>query len=548
MTESSKHIQDPVRLSESMLWELQRNYFDTMGIDAWENDIPFYITNNAFIGHQYAYLVYQYMLDWQNLHGANQTIDVLELGCGVGRFCFYFIRALKSLLKEKPLNVNFRYILTDVTEKNVKFCEDNLCFEEFINEGILDFAVFDAELDESIHLRHLDKPYTSINDGPLVVIANYIFDCLKHDSLQIKESKYYDILHGINSRFSGFDTKAVKYINELKFPTEDVEITLENYYEETKIVDILKNYLEQCGDDECFINVPTACFAFMRNIKKLTNNRFLLLLGDKGVTTFQHQLQLPSRYRMTYEGCMTMLTNFYIIGDYARALGGDCLVSQKSRAFQVCLYTGGSKVSDLPNLELAYKQFTDVLGPQEYATLYDQTVQNAYRFTGVAISAFLKFSRWDPDAYAIVHDRLVEVYPVMLVHEKIEIKEDLRRVEENVYRLALGYDVNNLLGLFYLSQEQEDRALDLYHRAIETYGDHPSPNINAGLIYEKRKEKEKAIKHFKVACEKEPNNKFARYKLDLLLGRKYPIIFRPILRMFAVTGLLAGLVYLAFMR
>ena len=55
---NSKYIQEPVRLSESKLWDIQKQYFDTMGINAWEEDVPFYFTNNTFIGYQYAYLIH----------------------------------------------------------------------------------------------------------------------------------------------------------------------------------------------------------------------------------------------------------------------------------------------------------------------------------------------------------------------------------------------------------------------------------------------------------------------------------------------------------
>ena len=50
MTESAPQaraciLQPPVRLSESLLWQLQRNYYDQAGPDAWESAIvPHFIT------------------------------------------------------------------------------------------------------------------------------------------------------------------------------------------------------------------------------------------------------------------------------------------------------------------------------------------------------------------------------------------------------------------------------------------------------------------------------------------------------------------------
>jgi hypothetical protein len=48
-------IEQDQRLSHSMLWELQREFFARQGVEAWrQGAVPHYITSNPFIASAYA--------------------------------------------------------------------------------------------------------------------------------------------------------------------------------------------------------------------------------------------------------------------------------------------------------------------------------------------------------------------------------------------------------------------------------------------------------------------------------------------------------------
>lgn len=42
-------IEEKIRFSQSMMWKDQKKYYDSKGIEAWNEDVPFYITSNPFI-------------------------------------------------------------------------------------------------------------------------------------------------------------------------------------------------------------------------------------------------------------------------------------------------------------------------------------------------------------------------------------------------------------------------------------------------------------------------------------------------------------------
>lgn len=106
---------------------------------------------------------------------------IVELGGGHGRFAFLLLKKLLRLREFFPqvdvccfghtltldrcclcaacvLPVQsqrawpFKYVLTDFSEANIQFWREHHCFKPFIQAGLLDFALFDAESDHELTL------------------------------------------------------------------------------------------------------------------------------------------------------------------------------------------------------------------------------------------------------------------------------------------------------------------------------------------------------------------------------------------------------------
>src|SRR5260370_23820590 len=96
----SESIAEPewTRLSESQIWEWQRQYFEGKGIQAWSaGEVPQYITSNAYIAAAYSRIV----LGWTDALRAgsldkDQPVYILELGAGSGRFAYKMLRRLSQ--------------------------------------------------------------------------------------------------------------------------------------------------------------------------------------------------------------------------------------------------------------------------------------------------------------------------------------------------------------------------------------------------------------------------------------------------------------------
>src|SRR5580692_7095229 len=89
-------IEQHKKFSESALWRMQREYFDQEGINAWVNQVPFYITSNPYIEKTYAELVISYICDWVRKHPESRKhpFYIMELDTGSGRFSYYVLKIL----------------------------------------------------------------------------------------------------------------------------------------------------------------------------------------------------------------------------------------------------------------------------------------------------------------------------------------------------------------------------------------------------------------------------------------------------------------------
>ena len=98
--ETDEPLEEPKPLSQSVLWSLQRAYFERAGIAAWSaGAVPMWVTSNPFIAAAYARVVRAFLHDWEAGPGGSaldpgQPVYVVELGAGSGRFAYHFLRRL----------------------------------------------------------------------------------------------------------------------------------------------------------------------------------------------------------------------------------------------------------------------------------------------------------------------------------------------------------------------------------------------------------------------------------------------------------------------
>lgn len=114
--------QERYRFSEAPIWELQRTYYEQLGLQAWANDqVPQYITSNPMIGTAYAEIIFGFLQDRAQKGFTTEPVVVLELGAGVGRLAFHVLQQLCELIQYAGVLLPpFRYVMSDLPWKNIE--------------------------------------------------------------------------------------------------------------------------------------------------------------------------------------------------------------------------------------------------------------------------------------------------------------------------------------------------------------------------------------------------------------------------------------------
>src|SRR6185436_1637515 len=140
-------LEQKQRLSQSLIWRLQRNYFERQGIGAWSTGaVPHNITSSPFIAEAYARVVFGFLRDCHaRQRDSGQPVHFVELGSGSGRFAYLFLKKFLSMYQSSILkDVPFRYVMTDFTERNLDYWRGHERLQAFVTAGVLDFAQFDV--------------------------------------------------------------------------------------------------------------------------------------------------------------------------------------------------------------------------------------------------------------------------------------------------------------------------------------------------------------------------------------------------------------------
>lgn len=546
-TPDPKLIEPPVRFSESQIWKIQRHYFQTMGIRAWQTEVPFYISSNAYTGRLYAHCVVQFIRDWRKTHpqAKKETFYLLELGAGTGKFSFYFLKSFLEFLTLYQLeDQGFCYVISDVVESNLQFCERNESLQPYLEKGILDFTTFHLEKDKDFLLRKAKKHYSECrNHTPLLVIANYVLDFMTHDAFRLNKGIVEEIQVGLKSRYDHFNVEEAKYLDDLRFEFKAKQIEIKNYYSDPQMAAILEAYDKIFKEDKVELMMPLGAMRFLNCLSEITEGRFFWMVGDKGVSTVDQIRETPWEEGVSYQGCYSFLVNFHALSLYADQKNIGSLLTRYHKAFKVNLFYEGISSEALIETKACFENTFEKVGPDEFCYMLEEYQSNAYRFHLRSLISFLRLSAWDPTAYSVIHDRLLELGPLSFVFKE-ELTQDLKKVQDNVYALNVGEDVFSLLGAFFQREEHPEKALALYHKGLAVFGERATPYFQSASIYEKKRQTEKAIAYYQKAYALDKSKHVAKRKALHLQGRPYWSIVVPVLKGLFVTAILLGLLYL----
>lgn len=500
-------IEQHKKFSQSALWRMQREYFDKEGINAWVNQVPFYITSNPFIANCYAQIVLAFMRDWikKNPDAKNHVFYIMELGTGSGRFSYYFVKALHETMERLNIkDIKFCYIMSDFTKHNIKYWETHHALKPFIEMGLIDYALFDMETERPVTLIRQNirlSPELLVN--PLTVFANYIFDTVSHDSFTVHEGKLYELLFSLSTDEKNMQNNRPVDMEQISVDYNVHEIK-SNYYGDPHLDSVLEEYKHKLHSTSFLF--PIGSFHALKFLKKLANNQLFIISTDKGYGTIE-SLDNLGHPAISFHGSFSMMVNFHAIGEYFKNSGGDSFLQTPRKGIRTSVFASGFKLEELTDTWYNIIERVERLSPSDYFTLHSRIRDHYEDYTLDTIAAHMEFADWDPHIYLKLSNRITSQIPESDVETIEFMAQNMPRLAANYYYMPKTECILFEIGVFFHAIKRFDQALKYYKQALEFVGEQFGLFYNMGLCQHHLAQNEEALATFKHALTMDPESK-----------------------------------------
>ncbi|MEI8366339.1 MAG: hypothetical protein WCF65_07960 [Parachlamydiaceae bacterium] len=441
-----KIVETDKRLSQSLLWNLQREAYCQFGIEAWsQHGVPSYITSNSYIAKNYAQVVLGYLRDCiaQSAIDLEHPVYLMDLGAGTGRLAYFFLRELFQLLDTSSLpKIKLCYVMTDIAPSNLTFWQEHPYLKPYFEGGVLDCAYYYHAQRDPIYLVHRQETLskkTLIN--PLVLICNYFFDTIPQDLFRVKDGHVEEgrITLFVKGNEAALPTPLL--INQLKYRYAYHPISqTQPYYEIPEWNALLKEY-DQRFEASPFL-FPTGAFQSLRTFMELCQDRLLLIAGDRGVCT-EEQIRQWGDPKLALHGSFSFPVNFHSISAFFHAeittqkRGGTAhLTSFPDPAFSILVSVIGKENSRFPETALAFHEHIDNFEPTDYFKLVSLTEEKWKDPPLEDILLLIKLGNWDASVLLTFFQSLLKAIPAASEKQKGLLHATIDHAWEHFYPVA----------------------------------------------------------------------------------------------------------------
>lgn len=497
-------LEENQRLSRSLLWRLQRSYFEQQGIEAWRSGaVPHHITSSPFIADAYARVVLGFLRDWSTLD-CGQPVNIVELGSGSGRFAYSFLKKFLNLQRNSVLKaIPIRYVMTDFTESNIEHWRTHSYLVPFIKEGMLDLARFDLESDEQFELLHSgDVLSTGTLRNPLIVISNYVFDGTPQDAFVAADAELFELLFTLTTPQDEIDPADPDILSQIEISANQNPIN-GNYYEDPKWNRILLDYKQRLSNTSFLF--PTSTLHCIKNLHRLSGGRMLLLSGDRGYSRDEELNLGRGTPALAFHGSFSMMVDYQIIGEYCRSLGASVLhPAHASSHLNISAFMFGDVPCDFIETRHAYAEAIEKFGPDDFFVLKKPFKQIYDALTLDQILAFLRLSCWDYKRFLESLPALKKHLPEMSEVQKRQLHEGILKVWDSYLPIGEESDLAFDLGTFLLEMEFYEEAFAFLQRSVELYGMAPGAAYNLAVCCYSLNQMDEALDYVDQALSLDP--------------------------------------------
>ncbi len=403
-----------------------------------------------------------------------QPLHILELGAGSGRFAFLFLTVLEAIERRAGVTrLPIRYVMTDATEATIGFWRRHEALAPFVRAGRLDFARFDAETDGTLvlrHARHTIAPATPVTR--LVVIANYVFDGLRHDSFTVRRGRVYDYLAAAELPRRG--------------PAADASLTwrvgpqVTTPYPEDAFNAIVRSYATMGTEGRLVF--PVSALRCLDRLAALAREDVLVLAADRGTTDAAEAIARPVNLELARHGSLSLPVNFHALRTWVTDRGGQAFhPAKKHRHLHVTALALGARPGGWPETRAAYEETIGHGGPDELYDLRHALTDTADRLGAAELLSMIRLSGNDARVMAECIRPLWRHLAGADTRLRLQIRDAALAAWDHYFHLGEEYDLAfNLALLLYETHAYAD-AHALFTESLRLYGENGATLWNRGL-------------------------------------------------------------------
>ncbi|HVG90920.1 MAG TPA: hypothetical protein VNB54_05465, partial [Alphaproteobacteria bacterium] len=404
--------------------------------------------------------------------------------------------------------------MADCSESLLAAWRANRYLAEFVKAGVLAFQLHRAEEETSSAAATdsiVPNPASQIT-GPLIVIANYVFDSLPQDAFVIADGKISEAMVTTPRVNVGATASEVApNLNDLQLSFKNVPAPPCRYPEKSWN-EILEHYCSRLSGTTVLF--PSAALGLLQQLSQSTDGRMLVLAADKGFVREDDLalLQGPPHLEFHASGsCFSQIVNFDAITRYFYGLGGDWLLPQKHfSSLNICAFIARHPGDEFPATRKSYEQALTGFGPDDLFALMSWLNAHLEEVSVVQALAVLRLTRWDTTA-------LLRLFPVIARQLRTVVGEryDLRQAVLNTW--ANHYPVSpaeKLLafncGVILLELRFFAEALPFFKVSEQALGRTATTSYNLGLCALGLGRSSDALAYMTEACDLDPDFELAR--------------------------------------
>lgn len=470
-TENQKY-----RFSEAPLWELQRAYYEQLGLKAWNNDqVPQYITSNPMVGAVYAELIFGFLQDRAAQGEMEEAVTLVELGAGAGRLAYHVLHELTLLQNYAQVALPpLRYVMTDLALKNVEGWRAHPALAPFIEAGMLDFATFDAERDTELNLIVSgDKIVPGQLRQPLIVVANYFFDAIPQELIYIGEGRVYDcnVVVGEAAPEPGLTVS-----EQLKRLTLAYEYSLAPRFEDDRYPyrDAIALYQRELEDSHVLF--PEIGLRCLERLGQLSQAGFAMITADKG----DHRLdnwRFAEPPQLVHHGSISLTANYHAIQHVFEGRGAEALFTEHhyNNINVACLLMLESPKRYV-NTRVAYRKSVAKFGPDDFFSLKLWVDREIDHLRLQQILAFWRLGGYDAEWFIQTAKRISSLLEGANDEEKLDLRDGILRMWTSFYRMPQRYDLALDAGLILFEMDMYADAKPLLDASAQ-FDDDPVSTV-----------------------------------------------------------------------